>query len=99
MFPFFSSFRIAVLHDNEGHVLFEGFIGKLRALLEGVMLEIEGTNGNLHGFQRGRIERVASPRIAHPQKALINNKYKLLEKEIVVQCRIKMERRNFRKVF
>ena len=40
---------IALPHDKEGHILIEGFLGKLKNLgfTEGVMLEIEGVNGSL----------------------------------------------------
>jgi hypothetical protein len=41
--------NLTLLDENEGNVLFEGFLGKLKTLrfTEGIMLEIEGTNGNL----------------------------------------------------
>ena len=40
---------VALPHDNEGQVLIEGSLGKLKNLsfTEGVMLEIEGVNGSL----------------------------------------------------
>lgn len=40
---------LALPNENEGNVLIEGFLGKLKNLsfTEGIMLEIEGTNGNL----------------------------------------------------
>ncbi len=44
------SVRSISFHSKEnGHIFFEGFLGKLRnvSLVEGVMLEIEGSNGIL----------------------------------------------------
>ena len=44
------SVRSMAFHYMEnGHILFEGFLGRLRniSLVEGVMLEIEGSNGIL----------------------------------------------------
>jgi len=40
---------VAIPNDAGDNVLIEGFLGKLEAvdLVEGVMLEIQGTNGNL----------------------------------------------------
>ena len=40
---------LALPSENEKHVLVEGFLGKLKTLrfTEGIMLEIEGTNGCL----------------------------------------------------
>ncbi len=41
--------HLVLSDENEGSVLIEGFLGKLKALrfTEGIMLEIEGTNGCL----------------------------------------------------
>jgi hypothetical protein len=41
--------RLSFLDKENGHVFFEGFLGKLEevAMVEGVMLQIEGTNGVL----------------------------------------------------
>ena len=44
------SFRSMSFPNKEnGHIFFEGFLGKLRnvSLVEGVMLEVEGKNGSL----------------------------------------------------
>ena len=40
---------LALPSEHEGNVLIEGFLGKLKNLrfTEGIMLEIEGTNGSL----------------------------------------------------
>lgn len=40
---------VAIPNDAEDNVLIEGYLGELEAidLVEGVMLEIQGTNGNL----------------------------------------------------
>ncbi len=41
--------NVAIPDDEEGNVLIEGFLGKLENVnfTEGIMLEIEGANGNL----------------------------------------------------
>jgi hypothetical protein len=41
--------RMSFLDKENGHVFFEGFLGELKnvSLVEGLMLEIEGTNGVL----------------------------------------------------
>lgn len=41
--------RVALPNENGGNVLIEGFLGKLQDLsfTEGIMLEIQGTNGTL----------------------------------------------------
>jgi len=41
--------RMAFLDEEKGHIFFEGFLGELTnvAMVEGVMLEIEGKNGVL----------------------------------------------------
>ena len=41
--------RMSFLDKENGHVFFEGFLGGLKnvSLVEGLMLEIEGTNGVL----------------------------------------------------
>ena len=41
--------RFALPNENGGNVLIEGFLGKLQDLnfTEGIMLEIQGTNGTL----------------------------------------------------
>lgn len=41
--------RVALPNENGGTVLIEGFLGKLQNLCftEGIMLEIQGTNGTL----------------------------------------------------
>jgi len=41
--------RVALSNENGGNVLIEGFLGKLQDLsfTEGIMLEIQGTNGTL----------------------------------------------------
>jgi hypothetical protein len=41
--------RVALPNENGGNVLIEGFLGKLQDLnfTEGIMLEIQGTNGIL----------------------------------------------------
>jgi hypothetical protein len=41
--------KMSFLDEENSHVFFEGFLGKLKniAMVEGVMLEIEGRNGVL----------------------------------------------------
>ena len=41
--------RVALPNENGGNVLIEGFLGNLQGLsfTEGIMLEIQGTNGTL----------------------------------------------------
>ncbi|MGA3061297.1 MAG: hypothetical protein ABSD92_13155 [Candidatus Bathyarchaeia archaeon] len=41
--------RISFQHNENGYVFFEGVLGELKnvALIEGLMLEIEGANGTL----------------------------------------------------
>jgi hypothetical protein len=41
--------RMSFLNEENGHIFFEGFLGELKniAMVEGVMLEIEGRNGVL----------------------------------------------------
>ncbi len=40
---------VALPGDEEGHILIEGFLGKLEnvSLIEGIMLQVNGVNGNL----------------------------------------------------
>ncbi len=40
---------VALPGDEEGHILIEGFLGKLEnvSLIEGIMLQVNGANGNL----------------------------------------------------
>jgi len=55
--------KISFLDEENGHVFFEGFLGDLEsiALVEGVMLEIEGRNGVLKlDITRHEIEKCLS---------------------------------------
>ena len=55
--------KISFLDEENGHVFFEGFLGDLEsiALVEGVMLEIEGRNGVLKlDITRQEIEKCLS---------------------------------------
>ncbi len=51
--------------DQDGQVFFEGFLGKLKdiSLVEGVMLEIQGTNGLLKlDITQQEIEKCLQPK-------------------------------------
>lgn len=59
--------RMSFLDKETGTVFFEGFLGELRnvALVEGVMLEIEGENGILKlDITKQEIENHLSPKNA-----------------------------------
>jgi len=53
--------RFAMPNENGGNVLIEGFLGKLQDLsfTEGIMLEIQGTNGTLRmDLSEKELERI-----------------------------------------
>ena len=53
--------RVALPNENGGNVLIEGFLGKLQDLsfTEGIMLEIQGTNGTLRmDLSEKELERI-----------------------------------------
>jgi hypothetical protein len=57
--------RMSFLDKETGFVFFEGFLGELRnvAMVEGVMLEIEGENGVLKlDITRQEMEKCLAPR-------------------------------------
>jgi len=59
--------RISFLDKENGKVFFEGFLGELKnvAMVEGVMLEIEGRNGVLKlDITRQEMEKCLNPKKA-----------------------------------
>jgi len=53
--------RVALPNENGGNVLIEGFLGKLLDLsfTEGIMLEVQGTNGTLRmDLSEKELERI-----------------------------------------
>ena len=57
--------RVALPNENGGSVLIEGFLGKLQDLgfTEGIMLEIQGTNGTLRmDLMEKELERILPKR-------------------------------------
>ena len=64
---------IALPHDNEGHVLLEGFLGQLTSLsfTEGVMLEINGVNGSLRmDFSEDELKKLCPKGILIQKRAI-----------------------------
>ena len=62
--------RLAMPNENGGNVLIEGFLGKLQDLsfTEGIMLEIQGTNGTLRmDLSEKELERLL-PKGTHIRK-------------------------------
>jgi hypothetical protein len=63
--------RVSFLDKEDGHVFFEGFLGKLKniSVVEDVMLEIEGKNGVLKlDITRQEIEKGLSSDKASTQQ-------------------------------
>jgi hypothetical protein len=59
--------RISFLDEENGKVFFEGFLGELKnvAMVEGVMLEIEGRNGVLKlDITQQEMEKCLNPKKA-----------------------------------
>ena len=62
--------RRMILDQENGHVFFEGMLGELKniAMIEGVMLEIEGNNGVLRlDITQHEMERCFAPKRANQQ--------------------------------
>ena len=60
--------RMSFLDEEKGTVFFEGFLGELRnvAMVEGVMLEIEGKNGVLKlDITQKEMEKCFAPKKAN----------------------------------
>jgi hypothetical protein len=60
--------RMSFLDKENGKVFFEGFLGELKnvAVVEGVMLEIEGTNGILKlDITQQEMEKCLNPKKAN----------------------------------
>lgn len=59
--------KMSFLDEENSHVFFEGFLGKLQniAMVEGVMLEIEGKNGVLKlDITQQEMEKCLAPKKA-----------------------------------
>jgi hypothetical protein len=59
--------KMSFLDEENSHVFFEGFLGKLKniAMVEGVMLEIEGKNGVLKlDITQQEMEKCLAPKKA-----------------------------------
>jgi len=63
--------RMSFLDRENGHVFFEGYLGELKnvSMVEGVMLEIEGTNGVLRlDITQREMEKFLAPKKANEHR-------------------------------